>query len=73
MKQFTIILLLLSSALSYAGGDKDGDSFSGTIKFKISAEGREVTPNEQAQMPSEQVYYFLGKMVRQDTSLLWDL
>ncbi len=66
MKQFTIILLLLSSTLSFAGGDKDGDSFNGTVKFKVSAEGREITPTEQAGMPSEKVYYFLDKMVRED-------
>jgi len=69
MKQFSIILsaaLILISSYTFAGGDKDGDSFTGTIKFKISAEGREITPTEQSQMPSEITEYHLGNMVRKD-------
>jgi len=69
MKQFTSILsavLILISTFSYAGGKKDGDNFTGTIKFKISTEGREVTPTEQSQMPSESIYYYRDNMMRND-------
>ena len=68
MKQFTSILsvvLILISSLSFAGG-KDNGKFQGTIKFKVTTEGREVTPTEQSQMPSESVYYFRDNMMRND-------
>lgn len=67
MKKLTIILsavLVLVSSYAFSGG-KDGE-FNGTIKYKISAEGREITPTEQSQMPSEIVEYHLGNMVRKD-------
>lgn len=69
MKQITIILsaaLMLISSLSFAGGGKDGDSFTGTIKFKITAEGREITPTEQSQMPSESITYYRDNLMRND-------
>ncbi len=69
MKKFTIILvaaLMTVSSFSFAGGKKDGDKFAGTIKFKITTEGREVTPTEQAQLPSESVWYYRDNMMRND-------
>ncbi len=69
MKQFSSILLaifILSSSLSFAGEKKDSENFTGTIKFKISAEGREITPTEQAQMPTETIFYYRDNMMRND-------
>jgi GLPGLI family protein len=68
MKQITIILsavLVLVSSYTFAGGKKDG-GFNGSIKYKVSTEGREVTPQEQSGMPTEIAEYYLGNMVRKD-------
>lgn len=69
MKQITILLtavLMLSASMSFAGGKKGDDKFTGTIKFKISTEGREITSQEQTQMPTESIYYFSGDLERMD-------
>lgn len=69
MKQISRILLVIfivNSFFSFAGGKKDNGKFTGTIKFKISAEGREITPTEQAQMPSETIFYYRDNMMRND-------
>ncbi|MBN2667761.1 MAG: hypothetical protein JXR60_00915 [Bacteroidales bacterium] len=69
MKQFTILLsaiFLLSSFQAFSGGKKGSEGFSGTIKYKVSYEGREITPTEQSQLPSEKIDYFLGSMMRMD-------
>ena len=69
MKQISILItatLLLFSSFAIAGGDKDGEKFNGTVKYKITAEGREITPTEQAQMPTESISYYLGNLVRSD-------
>jgi GLPGLI family protein len=70
MKQFSSILLaafMLITSVSFAGGKKKGDNkFTGTIVFKISAEGREITPTEQAQMPTETIFYYRENMMRND-------
>lgn len=69
MKQISILLsatLLLISSFSFAGGKKGGDKFNGIVKYKISTEGREITPTEQAQMPSESVFYYFENLVRND-------
>lgn len=66
MKQISIFLtvsLILFSSVIYAGGKKDKDGFTGSVKFKISAEGREITPNEQANLPTESINHYLGDLV----------
>jgi GLPGLI family protein len=67
MKKITIILsavLVFMSTFAFSGGKDEG--FNGTIKYKVSAEGREITPTEQSQMPSEIVEYHLDNMIRKD-------
>ena len=69
MKRKTIffaVALMLISSFSFAGGDKDGDSFSGTIKYKITAEGREVSSQEQVSLPTESTLYYKDNMLRMD-------
>ena len=69
MKRNTIFFaaaLMLISSFSFAGGDKDGESFSGTIKYKITAEGREVTSQEQVSLPTETTIYYRDNMLRMD-------
>jgi len=69
MKQTTFFLaisLMLISSFSFAGDKKDGESFSGTIKYKISAEGREVTSQEQVSIPTESILYYRDNMMRMD-------
>ena len=69
MKHTTILFvaaLMLISSLSFAGGEKDGESFSGTIKYKITAEGREVTSQEQVNLPTESTLYYRDNMLRMD-------
>jgi len=62
---FLSLLFLVLTGTSYAGGKKT-DGFNGTIKYKITAEGREVTPQEQAGMPTDIVEYYLGNLHRKD-------
>ncbi len=67
MKKITFLFvatLLMLSQVVFAGGDKDG--FRGTVKYKITIEGRELTPTEQSQFPTDLVFYFLDNMERQD-------
>ena len=69
MKQLSIILsaiLVLVSTFSFAGKDKDGDKFTGSIKYKITPEGREITPTEQSQLPAESIFYYRDNMMRND-------
>lgn len=42
------------------------DFFEGTIKYKITYEGRELTATEKAQMPTEQTVYYKGGQARTD-------
>lgn len=42
------------------------DTFEGTIKYKISFEGRELSAQEKAQMPSEQIIYYKGPLIKTD-------
>ncbi len=67
MKKITFLfvaVLLTLSQIAVAGGKKDG--FNGTVKYKITVEGRELTPTEQSQYPTNLDLYYLGNMVRQD-------
>ena len=62
---FLAIVLLILSSNSFAGGKKN-KGFNGTIKYKITVEGRELTPQEQAGMPTNVVEYYLGDLHRKD-------
>ncbi len=67
MKKITVLLLTLVLGLNlsvFAGGDKDG--FVGTIKYKVSAEGRELTAQELMGMPTEIIESFYGDLSRKE-------
>ncbi len=62
IKTLTFLTIILSSTfISNAQG-----TFKGTIKYKISAEGRELSAQEKAQMPSEQIIYFSNPYSKAD-------
>jgi GLPGLI family protein len=69
MKSITLLLSIALVAINlntFAGGKKPAGGFSGTVKYKITYEGREISAQEQAQMPSEIVEYHLNNMTRKD-------
>ncbi|MFH2094584.1 MAG: DUF4412 domain-containing protein [Bacteroidota bacterium] len=56
-----VILLICIYSASFAQ-----NTFEGSITFKISTEGRDLTSQEKAQMPSEQILQFKGPKSRID-------
>ncbi len=69
MKKLTSILFILTLILSTVSvnAQKKTKPFTGTISFNIAFEGRELDPNEKAQMPTEiKTYYGKDNMIRTD-------
>ncbi len=58
----TLFAITLMSVFSFAALSQT--PFSGIIKYKISTEGRELSAQEKAQMPSEQTLYISGSLIK---------
>lgn len=63
MRKITILTLVLTMMLGFNAnaGKKKGKKptgFAGTITYKITYEGREITGEEEAQMPTQQISYY---------------
>ncbi len=61
IKLLAATLLLVSLSFSAFA-----DGFTGSIKYKISAEGRELTPQEQSQMATELNMHYRDNMMMQE-------
>ncbi len=68
MKKLTSILFILTLLISLSvNAQKKAKPFTGVISFNISFEGRELEPNEKAQMPTEiKTYYGKDNLIRTD-------
>ncbi len=59
MKKITILTLVLTMMLGFsATAKKKPTGFAGTISFSIKYEGRELSSDEEAQMPNKQMVYY---------------
>jgi len=59
MKKITILTLVLTMMLGFsANAKKKPAGFAGTITYKVKYEGRELSSDEEAQMPNQQISYF---------------
>ena len=60
---FSLVLLMIVSINSFADGAKGKkkvSGFQGSITYKISYEGRELTTQEETQMPNKKITYYVG-------------
>lgn len=66
VSNFLIIISLILVSTYTAKSQKKAKPFQGKITFNIDFEGRELEPNEKAQMPSEIVTYYKDNFIRTD-------
>lgn len=59
MKKITIFTLVLTMMIGFsANAKKKPTGFAGTITFKVTYEGRELSGDEEANMPNKQISYY---------------
>ncbi len=60
---FSLVILMILSINSFANGPKKKkkvSGFQGSITYKISYEGRELSTQEETQMPNKKITYYVG-------------